>query len=130
MTDTYSEQIEAILAGDVERFIAALGPMSGENKQRIREGAVENGLYFSAWGHTPHVKTCLFANLPRCCYCPSEIEDALVDALVNEASRATRFYELIHKDSAAVLSNPDPQSKPTSEDLNEFARRQRLCRAA
>ena len=128
MTDTYDEQIEAILAGDVERFIKALGPDAEPDEvlEVRRKAATERNLYGLAWGATPQTKTSLFAYLPGCHSCASEIE--------NEWERrdndlAQHYYDLVHANSDFELASPNFHSIPDRKALNEFARRQRLCRA-
>ncbi len=129
MTDTYDEQIDAILAGDVERFIAALGDSwnSVEKWERddLRDQACGT-IYSRAWDHTGEAKASLFTNLPGCNCCASQIQSREY----RDTSEAKRLYTLIRRDSKMVLRNPVRSSEPTREILNEFARRQRLCRAA
>ena len=123
MTDTYDEQIEAILAEDPERFLEALGDeiYPGEDRPILNWDKDEpDTLYSRAWGATPDTKTSLFSNLSGLPVCASQIEKyANLPGLKNAWSKIAENMPL-------HLSNPRDDEKPTREILEEFARRQRL----
>lgn len=120
MADTYDEQIEAILAGDMERLATAIGV----DKNDI--DIPGNTIFFGAWAATADEYASLFANLPGCSCCASQIH---TPSERPKGSKEAEFYNLIRLDNKKRLYNPGTKSKPTREILNEFARRQRLCRA-
>lgn len=123
MSDTYDEQIEAILEGNVGRFARAAN--ADERPIEFKMAHEAATLYSAAWETTAAYPRSLFANLPGCTHCASQIQSR---ANRPAGSKEAEFYQLIRHDNKMVLRNPGRTSKPTREILNEFARRQRLCR--
>ena len=127
MSDTYDEQIEAVLDGNLERFIAALGPDANEEEMEgIRIDHQSGTTVFSAAWCTPGSKSSLFARLPGCQRCASQVDTWSEEHLSREE---IGFRDLFHRTGPIRLTAPGHDGAPTREILNEFARRQRLCRA-
>ena len=114
MTDTYDAQIEALLADDFETFSALVGRDADRAPIKSHRGAwVETGAYDAS----------LFSILPDIEQCASQVE---FEGPYNE--RAAKYLELFDIGNNTRLPDISASGRFTREQLNEFARRQRLAR--
>lgn len=120
MSDNYDEQIEAILAGEWELSCKLVNIVEEE-----LECTEEYSMFYDLWVNLARAPKSLFANLPGCFFCASQI-----DCSSNRIGIGGEFYALVHESHPELLANPSTNEQPTRAKLEEFARRQRLCRAS
>lgn len=130
MTDTYDKQIEALLAEDYDGFISLLAP-----KFKTHNAIVEN--HTQAWMVTGDLLGgSLFAFLEGSPHCASTIEhhsgpkdSPLLYAKLIEGSKVSLpDMDGVDMDGVDMDGVHQDSFKFTREQLEEFARRQRVAR--
>lgn len=129
--ELYDQQIDAILAGDFARFADLIGMDDGSHRRDDMlagaEESWERGCH-SAWCHAGSFPTSLFAFLPGCTLCASQIEWLTCEPKPKELEM--RDLVLTGK----TMKLPDLEGgaadtwAPTREQLLEFKRRQMVAR--
>lgn len=117
MSDTYDKQIEALLNEDFARFAALVSA----DPDRVCS-------QYHAWGNTGTLHRSLFAYLPGCAVCASQVDD---DWYLNaQAPGSVQYYrDLFGADRLMLRIGGLAFLGETwsSAELAEFARRQRLA---
>lgn len=126
--DCYDLQIDAIMAGDWRAFSDLVG---GD----IFAEAVSSkiNLVF-AWALSANIPNSLFANLPNCNHCASQVEQHLDARLLSDDYYRDLFGGDVKLTQWAEFGGSPTSSRDITREelrpaLEEFARRQRLARA-
>lgn len=134
--DTYDAQIEALLAGDYAGFYRLIGWSESEIAEdlELMRGCTVDGMHGHIWASTAIPDGGLFARMPSSTCCASQVEEPCLRRDIDMGG----WGEIRDRELAQVVlagSLFDLQREPgkprrfSREELQEFARRQRVARA-
>lgn len=119
--ELYDAQIEALLEYDYDKFCELI------DKNR-RSDIID--CHKAAWANTGKCEDSLFAYLPQCSYCASEIEHEEDNELIDRKVKMKEVREEVLKNKPMSLPDMHEQGSYafSREELEEFKRRQLVAR--